>query len=85
LNNDIASIKEQFFELKEKVHLKIIEITNEVNNNMTNFNEQNSETNSKLSEVVAKFENVTSNIDEFHLSIEQSKDIMKKLSKSVTK
>jgi len=85
LNNDIASIKEQFFELKEKVHLKIIEITDEVNNNMTNFNEQNSETNSKLSEVVAKFENVTSNIDEFHLSIEQSKDIMKKLSKSVTK
>lgn len=83
INGEQVIISDQFFDLKENAHAKMIKVSQEISDAINHFNQLNGDSHEKIKQVNSELDNVKKNLDKFHLDISKSNEYQHKLSKKV--
>lgn len=83
INGELGIVSDQFFDLKENAHAKMIKVTQEISDAVSHFNQLNNDSLEKIKQVDSELENVRKNLDKFHLDISQGNEYQHKLGKKI--
>ena len=79
-SGEISALNDQFFNLKDSTHEKILKITTEITEETRIFKEISDKTETELNQLTSSLKNMQQNLDEYHLILANNTEMNEKLS-----